>query len=150
MMHLHMRQFDGDTARIKLDSTLIREIRAQANGDGGREARFAFIKKVRGASKLMSAPDVIRNGKITEAFQAYGRAAVAICFAATLYQRRERLDFWGFSWATEVLKLWKNRPPHGLDDAYIDDGIHPTSICDSDYAGSFIRLTAEEPTQKAE
>ena len=139
-----MNQMANGTAGVKLDSTLIREIRAQANSDGGREARFAFIKKVRGASKLMSAPDVIRNGKITEAFQAYGRAAVAICFAATLYQRRERLDFWGFDWATEVLKLWATRAPHGIDDATISDGLHPTRICDNDYAGSFIRLTTAE------
>lgn len=139
-----MNQMISGTAGIKLDNTLAREIRAQANGNGSREAKFAFIKKIRGASKLISAPDVIRSGKITEATRIYGRAAVAICFAATLYQRRERIDFWGFDWATEVLKLWANRAPHGLGDAIISDGLHPTRICDSDYAGNFIRLTTEE------
>lgn len=129
---------------MKLDSTFAREVKREANGDGSREAKFSFIEKVRGASKLMSTPDIVRGGKINEAFQTYGRVAVAVCFAATLYQRRERLDFWGFDWANEVLKLWTNRTLHALDDANIDDGIHPTRICDSDYAGGFIRLTTEE------
>lgn len=126
---------------MKLDRTLVNEIKAQANGDGSRDAKFAFIKKVRGASKMMSSPDVL-YGKFDEAFKVYGRVPVAICVAATLYQRRKRLDNWKFGWAMAVLNLWTNRTAHGVEDAYIDDGIHPTKICD--YAGSFIRLTTEE------
>lgn len=126
---------------MKLDSTLARDIKKQANGDGSREAKFAFIKKVREASEMMSTPEVQR-GKFDEAMKAYGRVAVAVCVAATLYQRRERLDFWKFDWATEVLSLWTNKTAHGVEDACIMDGIHPTRICE--YAGSFIRLTIEE------
>ena len=126
---------------MKLDSTLAREIRKQANGDGSREAKFAFMEKVRGASRMMSTPNVL-TGKFDEAFKVYGRVPVAICIAATLHLRRERLDFWKFQWATEVLSLWTNRTAHGVEDAYINDGIHPTRICE--YAGSFIRLTTEE------
>ena len=78
---------------MKLDRTLVSEIKKQANGDGSREAKFAFIKEVRGASQMMSTPDVL-NGKFDEAFKVYGRVPVAICIAATLHLRRERLDFW--------------------------------------------------------
>lgn len=126
---------------IKLDRTLARDIKKQANGDGSREAKFAFIEKVRGASKMMSTPEVQR-GKFDETIKTYGRVAVAVCVAATLYQRRERLDFWEFYWATEVLSLWTNKTAHGIEDACIEDGIHPTRICE--YAGSFIQLTTEE------
>lgn len=126
---------------MKLDGELAREIKKQANGDGSREAKFAFIKKVRGAAKMMSTPDVL-HGKYDEAFKVYGRVPVAICIAATLYRRRDRLAYWKFDWATEVLNLWTNRTAHGIEDAYIDDGIHPTRICE--YAGVFIRLTTEE------
>lgn len=78
---------------MKLDSELAREIKKQANGDGSREAKFAFIKEVRGASKMMSTPEVVRSRKFDEAMRTYGRVVVAVCVAATLYQRRERLDF---------------------------------------------------------
>lgn len=90
---------------------------------------------------MMSSPNVL-YGKYNEAFRIYGRIPVAICIAATLYQRRERLDYWNFAWATEILDLWTNRTPHGIEDACINDGIHPTRICE--YAGDFIKLTTGE------
>lgn len=126
---------------MKLDRTLANEIKKQANGDGSREAKFTFIKKVRGASMMMSSPDVMR-GRFDETIKAYGRVPVAICIAATLYQRRERLDNWKLNWALEVLNLWANKTAQGVEDAYIDDGVHPTRICE--YAGSFIKLTTKE------
>lgn len=125
---------------MKLDRTLVSEIKKQANGDGSREAKFAFIEKVRGASKMMSSPDVMQ-GKFSEALSAYGRVPVAICVAATLHQRRDRLDNWKLDWASEVLSTWTNRTAHGIEDAYIDDGLHPTRICE--YAGSLIKFTTE-------
>ena len=115
---------------MKLDRTLANEIKKQANGDGSREAKFAFIRKVRDASKMMSSPDVM-NGKFDEALKVYGRV-----------RRHHRLDNWRFDWAVAVLDLWTNRTAHGVEDAYIDDGIHPTRICE--YARNFIRLTTEE------
>ena len=126
---------------MKLDRKFAYEIKKEANGDGSRDARLAFIQKVRGASKMMSSPNVL-YGKYYEAFRIYGRIPVAICIAATLYQRRERLDYWNFAWATEILDLWTNRTPHGIEDACINDGIHPTRICE--YAGDFIKLTTGE------
>lgn len=125
---------------MKLDRTLASEIKKQANGDGSREAKFAFIKKVRGASKMMSSPDVLQ-GKFSEALSTYGRVPVAICVAATLHQSRDRLDNWKLDWASEVLSIWTNRTAHGIEDAYINDGLHPTRICE--YAGSLIKFTTE-------
>ena len=124
---------------MKLDSTLVREIKA-LNGDGTREARFETLRKVRAANKDLSRPEV--RGSFNETLNAHGRAVVALCVASTLYLRRERLDGWGLLWALTVLDLWTNRGPQFIDMAIIDDCLHPTRICE--YAGSFIRLTTEE------
>lgn len=125
---------------MKLDRTLASEIKKQANGDGSREAKFAFIKKVRDASKMMSRSEVL-HGKFDEALKVYGRVPVAICVAATLHQRRDHMDNRKLDWASEVLSIWTNRTAHGIEDAYINDGLHPTRICE--YAGSLIELTTE-------
>lgn len=127
---------------MKLDVVLSKDIKREANGDGSREAKFAFMKRVEAANKALSAPEVACGG-FYAAIKEHGRVPVAICVAATLYNRRERLDRWGFSWATEVLNLWTNRTPSGIDRATIrDEMLHPTSICR--YAEEFIRLTMEE------
>lgn len=124
---------------MKLDSTLAREIKA-LNGDGTREARFETLRKVRAANKDLSRPEV--RDSFNETLKAHGRAVVALCVASTLHLRRERLDGWGFTWARAVLDLWTNKAPSFIDTARIDDGLHPTRICE--YAGSFIRLTTED------
>lgn len=126
---------------MKLDSTFEREVRKTANGDGSREARFVFMKLLEETNKTLSSPEVAHGG-YDEAIKTYGRVPVAICTAATLFRRRERLDGWGLRWAQDVLALWTNRTPSGIDRATIDDKIHPTRICD--YAASFIRLTSME------
>lgn len=123
---------------LRLDRTLAREIKA-LNGDGSREARFETLRKVRSASRDLSTPGV--RDSFFDALKAHGRAVIALCVASTLYLRRERLDGWGFDWARDVLDLWTNRAPSALDTARIDDGLHPTRICE--YAGSFIRENAE-------
>lgn len=127
---------------MKLDSGLAHAIKKEANGDGSREARFSFLKRVVEANKALSASEVAHGG-FEVAMKEYGRVPVTVCVAATLYSRRERLDGWGLLWAQEVLALWTNRTPSGIDRATIrDETLHPTSICG--YAGSFIRLTTEE------
>lgn len=124
---------------MTLDSDLARAIKKEANGDGSREAKIAFLKRVEEANKALSSPEVVRGG-FEAAMKEHGRVPVAICVASTLYSRRERLDRWGLWWAREVLKLWTNQTPRGIDRATIrDDMLHPTSICN--YAASFIRLT---------
>lgn len=128
---------------MKLDNDLTRAIKKEANGDGSREAKFAFLKRVEQASKDLSTSEVAQGG-FDAAIKKHGRVPVAVCVAATLYERRERLGNWKFSWAVEVLNLWTNRPLGGIDRAAIrDTTLHPTKICD--YAASFIRLTTEEP-----
>ena len=124
---------------MKLDDTFIRDVKKIANGNGSREARFAFMKQVEGTRKALSSSEVARGG-YDVAIKKYGRVPVAICTAATLYIRKERLGGWGFLWAQNVLALWTNRPPSGIDRAAIrDDTLHPTRICD--YSARFIRLT---------
>ena len=80
-------------------------------------------------------------GGFDAAIKEYGRVPVAICTAATLWQRKERIDRWKIEWAMEVLNAWNNRTNSTIEIAAIDDGLHPTRICG--YAGDFIRLTTE-------
>ena len=123
-----------------LDMTLAREIKA-ANGDGRREAKFMLLHKVDAAAKDMSTPEIVE--RFNEMLIEHGRAVVAICVAATLWIRRERLDDWHIQWAMEVLELWTTKPKSetGISRAYIDDKVHPTRICE--YAASFINCTTE-------
>ena len=124
-----------------IDRELAKEIKA-VNGDGSREARFAALRRVQAARKDLSTTDV--RARFSECLRTHGRAITAICVASTLYTRRERLEGWGLSWAMSVLSEWTNRRPSFIDAAAIDDGLHPTRICE--YAGSLIRVTTEEAT----
>lgn len=127
---------------MKLDRVFARDINREANANGSRDAKFAFLKRVEAANKALSVPDVAHGG-FDAVIKEHGRVPVMICVAATLYNRRERLNKWGFLWATEVLNPWTNRPPSGVERATIrDDMLHPTSICG--YAVDFIRLTTED------
>lgn len=123
---------------MKLDRTFSAELR-KLNGDVGRDAKFATLKRVKDAKRSLSTPDVIYN--FDECVKVHGRSIVALCVASTLYLRRERINFWGYEWAKEVIALWTNRGCCSLDDANIDDGLHPTRICD--YAELLIILTTE-------
>ena len=124
---------------MKLDGTFAREIEKTANGDGSREARFAFLNPVRDAAKRLSTPNV-RND-FDDVLREYGRATVGLCVAVTVWERRDRLESRTVRWAEDVLKLWTNRP-HDTLCLFINDGLHPTRI--EEYAGSFIKLTTEE------
>lgn len=123
---------------MKLDRTLAKEIKA-ANGDGGREAKFSLLRKIDEARKDMSTPEIMTQ--FNDMPRKHGRAVTAICVAATLWSRRDRLDGWRLKWAAEVLDLWTTKPPSGVSRAVIDDGLHPTRICE--YAASFINFTTE-------
>lgn len=126
---------------MTLDRELSRELRA-LNGDGSREARFGTWRRVEAARKDLSSPEVRES--FNECLRRHGRAVVSLCVAATLYTKRERLDGWCLSWALAVLDLWQNRGPSFIERAVIDDGLHPTRICE--YAGELIRVTTEEAT----
>ena len=124
---------------MKLDGTFAREIEKTANGDGSREARFAFLNPARDAAKRLSTPNV-RND-FDDVLREYGRATVGLCVAVTVWERRDRLESRTVRWAEDVLKLWTNRP-HDTLCLFINNGLHPTRI--EEYAGSFIKLTTEE------
>lgn len=125
---------------MNLDRTLIREVKSLI-GNGSREAKFAMLKRIDAAKKDLSTTKV--RYTFTDCLREHGRAVVAVCVAATLDARKDRLDYWGWRWAHEVLSILpQNITPENLKRAHIDDGIHPTAICD--YAGSLIRLTTEE------
>ena len=110
---------------MKLDGTFAREIEKTANGDGSREARFAFLNPARDAAKRLSTPNV-RND-FDDVLWEYGRATVGLCVAVTVWERRDRLESRTVRWAEDVLKLWTNRAPDNLC-LFINDGLHPTLI----------------------
>lgn len=120
---------------IKVDRTLAKEIKA-ANGDGGREAKFAFLAKVRGVEKELS--NINAREIFDTLFGRYPRAAIAVCVASTIIQREDRLSSRSVEWARSVMSHWTNRP---LTLPCINDNLHPSRI--EEYAGSFIRLTSE-------
>ena len=121
-----------------LDKTLTKEIKT-AVGDGSREAKFALLKRIDAAANEMSTPKIME--RFNEMQVKHGRAVTAICVAATIFERRYRLDDWCIEWATAVLELWTTKPASGVIRAYIRDDLHPTRICE--YAYSFIKLTSE-------
>lgn len=124
---------------MKLDKTFARETTRTANGDGSREAKFAFLKAVREVNKALSTPEV--RSTYDDCIKRFGRVPVAICTAATIYNRRDRLNEGPVRWAAEVLKLWTIRPSD-LCCAHIDDSLHPARI--EEYADSLIRATTLE------
>lgn len=124
---------------MKLDRSFARDI-TKANGDGGREAKFALLNPARAAAHEMSNPAVMQN--FPAVMKKYGRVAVGLCVAATILDRQDRLKADSIQWAREVMKLWTNRPgdPNCV---LIADNLHPTRI--EEYAGSLIRLTTDTP-----
>ena len=123
---------------MKLDRTIVREIKT-ANGDGSREARFKFLSPAKAAARELSTPAVMTE--FNGAVKTYGRATIAVCVAATVLERRDRLGRSTVQWAQEVIRLWTNRP-NNLGCVVIRDNLHPTRI--EEYAGALIRLTTEE------
>lgn len=124
---------------MKLDMYFAREVEKTANGDGSREARFAFLTPAREAARKLSTPNVMQEFDNT--IREYGRATVGLCVAVTIWERRNRLERRTVRWAEETLKLWTNRP-HDTLCLVINDGLHPSRI--EEYAGSFIKLTTLE------
>lgn len=121
-----------------IDECFAREIKKIANGDGSREAKFAFCEKARAAARELSCTDV--KEKFCDVMKKYGRVAVGLCVAETILDRADWLSDKSVEWAREVWDLWTNRPPNpGL---YIRDNLHFSRIEEPDYAGNFIKLTS--------
>lgn len=128
---------------MKLEHTFAQEVKKISNGDGSKDAQWAFRSKLLLVQKRLSTTAV--RTKFDRCIMDYGRVPVAICVAITIIDRRDRLEDSSCQWAFEVLKLWKNRPNMPLRDfwfAKIDDGLHPTRI--EEYAGGLMRLTTDE------
>ena len=125
---------------MELDTSLAKEIK-KLNGNT-REARFALIKKIESASEYLSQEvDYDRQQLFDSSFSMFGRAVIALVIASTIYQRRDRIDYWKYDWAVQVLSLWTNRGSTFVSRAEIRDHyLHPTKICI--YAKEFIDLTS--------
>lgn len=122
---------------MELDKSFAREISRIADGDGSRERKFEFLSMCRAAAKHLSTSHVF--DEFNHAIKAYGRVAVAVCVAATISKRSDRLLTSNVQWAHAVLKCWHNRPGN-LNSIVIMDNLHPTRI--EEYAGALIRLTS--------
>ena len=120
---------------MSVDRELLKDIH-KANGDGSREAKFAFLHQVEAVKKECSTPGVMHN--FDQLFRNHSRAAVAVCLAATIMSRSMRLEADTVRWASEVLSCWTNRPAT-MNRVIIEDGLHPSRI--EQYAGKFIRMT---------
>ena len=123
---------------MKLDTSFARELK-KINGDGTRDAKFAFLRTAQAAAKEMSNPDVINN--FNGIVKTHGQTTVAVCVAATAIERADRLNPVTVQWAREVIALWSNRPAD-LGTVLIADGLHPTRI--EQYAGTLINATIAE------
>ena len=119
-----------------IDSTLKREVRA-LYGKGDRPAKFATLAKLRAAKADLSTPRVMTD--FDKCMSKHGRAVVAVCVAATLVQRGDRLDYWRNDWVRRILELLPFLTTENLRSLYINDNLHPTRICE--YAGSLIKYT---------
>ena len=125
---------------MELDRTIVREIN-KLIGNGSREAKFAMLKRIDAAKKDLSTTKI--RDTFIDCLRKHGRAVVAVCVAATLDDRKNRIDCWGLPWAHKVLSLLPQNylTPGFRGRACIEDGIHPTAICD--YAHCFVMLTQE-------
>lgn len=120
----------------EIEKSLASDIRRLC-GDGSREARQAMNRALREAATDMSSTAVA--GGLEPYIKAHGRAAVACVLAATIFERRNRLNREPVEWAMAVLEIWKGRTKPTHDYAY-NDGLHPTKV--EDYARGFIRSTS--------
>lgn len=122
-----------------IDESFAREIRKIANGDGSREAKFAFCEKARAAARELSCPDV--KEKFNNVMKKYGRVVVGVCVARSILDRAEWLSGKSVAWAQDVWDKWTNHPPNpGVE---IRDNLHFSRIEEPDYAGNFIKFTSK-------
>ena len=120
---------------MKLDSAFRTDVLKAANGDGGREYRFSLVRELREISAALG-----NRYDFDSCVQKYGRAKVALCVAATIFQDRFRFEQPQIEWALAVLDLWTNRAgERSLSAAAIN--IHPAILADN--SSSLRRMTSE-------
>ncbi len=72
---------------MKLDRTLVGEIKKAANDCKEQETRMMLMQKLRKAKEKLSTPEVMRT--FGDVLKECGRVPVAICVAATIIKRRD-------------------------------------------------------------
>ncbi len=110
---------------MELKADFIRELN-KAIGDGTPEGRSAFLSTAREAAQELSTPDAAE--KFDEVLKKYGRAAVAVCVAATLDDHRSKMKPRTVRWAVEVLVGTWRVPPYLYQEVRIDGRFPPSKI----------------------
>lgn len=125
-----------------VERELAREIR-KACGSGERAAKMKLLGAVRGVQERMSSLECAKDprGAMRAAIREHGRAAWALCLAATIVTaRQDWVNSKTMAWAREVIGLWSCRPMDIGQVAY-NDRLHPSRL--AEYAGDFIRTLTE-------
>jgi hypothetical protein len=124
---------------MTLDKTFENEVRKTANGDGGRDYKFALLKELKEVStaleKLSSA--LAYRYVFDDCVKKYGRAKIALCVATTIIYQMYRYEWHQVEWAQAVMALWTNKCGRSISDAVIN--IHPSILADN--SSSLRKLT---------
>lgn len=124
-----------------LENELAKEIKRFLGGSTDREEHFKVLERLSKTAKDMES---INRYNYEEAFseclRKHGRAAVSVCIAATLWERRGRLGNWNLHWAIDVMNLWEWKIGNQYERACVYGNSHPTTICD--YAAKFIKINS--------
>lgn len=125
---------------MRLDRNFERESKKTFNGDCSREYKAQMISLASIAAREMSSTAIART--FDTYLKRYGRSIIALCVAATVIDRADRLSPVTVDWAHNVMHLWTNRGPTSTARLIIRDGLHPTKI--ESYAGNLIKYTMED------
>lgn len=121
---------------MTLERTFANEIKKVANGDGGREYKFAFVKELQEISAALA-----NRYEFDNCVKAYGRAKVALCVATTIIKNAYRNEATQLAWARAVAALWTNKAGERSELAATIN-IHPSILADN--SSSLRRLTVEQ------
>jgi hypothetical protein len=120
---------------MKLDKTFESEIRKTANGDGGRDYKFALIEELKEVSAMLA-----NRYNFDDCVKKFGRAKVALCVAATIVSFRYRYENNQIAWAEAIIALWTNKCEQSVSIAVINT--HSAILADN--SRSLRKLTVEE------
>ena len=88
------------------DRGLKREIK-EFLGSGTTQAERATANmKINAAARDMGSISRYDEDPLAPHIKKHGRAAVALCIAATIEDMHERIGNWEYRWAMDVLKAW--------------------------------------------
>jgi hypothetical protein len=103
---------------MNLNKTFENEIKKIANGDSGREYKFAFINELKKVSAALG-----NRYEFDGAMEKYGRTKIAVCIAATISQNAYRYESEQIQWARAVMSHWTNICGTSVSAAIVN--IHP-------------------------